>query len=341
MKLISGSFALIIISFFLASNAYGTTLDSSSPKRWRTLSQISDTFSPSCVKDTKITEIPAKLKIIKRGQLWTAGEEHLLLKLREDGVSWKHMVPYFTGRTWTALRSKYRVLTRDTSAVRKSRGRLWTDEEDKKLIVLVENNKSWEEMVEDLPGRSVTAMKARLSYLKNGLTAPETVRKRYTPDEDKKLLALRELNMPWEKIAESIPGRSEQALRDRYWFLRSPPSERRSHITWSSENDDDLKEALELGMSRKEIAELLNRTLKAVSARIRYLKQSGQLDPAAHQLNSPQLTVAEFELIREKRKEGILWKEIGRQYFAGRTGRSLMQQYVRYLKNLQAEGEEE
>ena len=292
--------------------------------------------------DVKSSEISFGPNLFKRAKLWTAEEERRLIQLREeDGLSWKSMQDEFPERTWKALSARYGRLTKDASAPKRQRTP-WSDGEDRRLRELVKKNVPWKETVNDFPGRSVEAIKAHYYYLTSDEpSAPELVRKRYTTDEDNRLLALKRANTRWDEIYDSFPDRSEESLRYRYYLLTRPPSRRNAYIGWTPDEEKKLIEALEAGKTRQEIAKALGRTLVAVNVRIEDLRNSGLLDPAKHPIQFPPITAAEYELIRKKRAEGMGWRAIARQYFPGRSEGSIGQQYRGYLKKIQAEEEKE
>ena len=261
-----------------------------------------------------------------------------MLKLRDEGVAFKEMENFFEGRTWQALVSRHGTINRDPSAPKRKRGKAWTKEEDKKLLELAAEDKAWEEMMTDLPGRSANSIQGRFNLLmEGGVSAPETVKVRYTPEEDNLLLALRREGKTFKEIADYFPKRSQGSLTNRHLALARPTEKGDIRRKWTSDDIADLKQALDRKLTWAEISKLLNRSEIAVKRQAYLMRKAGQLDQGARATHANSLTPAELELIRTKRGEGVVWKEIVRQFFPGKSVEALISQYYRYLKRQQKE----
>eukprot|EP00300_Choanocystis_sp_HF-7_P042446 c9197_g1_i1.p1 GENE.c9197_g1_i1~~c9197_g1_i1.p1 ORF type:complete len:464 (+),score=95.93 c9197_g1_i1:66-1394(+) len=99
--------------------------------------------------------------------------------------------------------------------------RSWTPEEDKRLIELVnaEGGNCWSQIASHLEGRVGKQCRERW---RNHLD-PNIRRDIFTPEEDERILEfVQELGTRWSKIAQRLPGRTENAVKNRYHcFLKN------------------------------------------------------------------------------------------------------------------------
>eukprot|EP00299_Pterocystis_sp_00344_P007831 c271_g1_i1.p1 GENE.c271_g1_i1~~c271_g1_i1.p1 ORF type:complete len:446 (+),score=48.85 c271_g1_i1:60-1397(+) len=99
--------------------------------------------------------------------------------------------------------------------------RSWTPEEDKRLLELVnaEGGNCWSQIATHLEGRVGKQCRERW---RNHLD-PNIRRDSFSPEEDDRILELvQELGTRWSKIAQRLPGRTENAVKNRYHcFLKN------------------------------------------------------------------------------------------------------------------------
>ena len=295
-------------------------------------------------------ESESKQKLFRRGGVqWTAEEEELLLRLREEQqMPWAEINEYFPDRSRHALRTRYYVISRDQPG--KTRNKPWTDEEDELLLELAtDNSLSWVETAEWFPERSPTAVKSHYGSLMRDVPLAKTFLTHYTAEEDKLLLELAETGMPWKERAKLFEDRTVKSLKSRYRKIvssdKGPAAAEkkeegrsggaREHFT--PEEDDLLVEALGNGMTRAEIAELLDRSELGVRNRINRLGESNRLDPTIPQVASGRhYTDADFQLMQELRSiQGMFWKDIAAQYFPGRSIKGVRSAFMGYQKRNQ------
>eukprot|EP00300_Choanocystis_sp_HF-7_P010207 c16840_g1_i1.p1 GENE.c16840_g1_i1~~c16840_g1_i1.p1 ORF type:complete len:477 (+),score=87.57 c16840_g1_i1:116-1546(+) len=102
--------------------------------------------------------------------------------------------------------------------------RSWTPEEDKRLIELVnaEGGNCWSQIASHLDGRVGKQCRERW---RNHLD-PSIRRDSFAPEEDERILEfVQELGTRWSKIAQRLPGRTENAVKNRYHcFLKNRDS---------------------------------------------------------------------------------------------------------------------
>jgi hypothetical protein len=147
-----------------------------------------------------------------RNTKWTADEDNLLLQLRARGstVNLSEFVHLFPGKTNQQITERWdKVL--NPSLVKGS----WTREEDEAIIEFVkrEGTKNWAQLAARLSGRVGKQCRERW---RNHLD-PEVNREAWTEQEDQILIELHDrIGNQWVKIAESLPGRSDNAIKNRW-----------------------------------------------------------------------------------------------------------------------------
>ncbi|KAG6048711.1 hypothetical protein E4U17_007053 [Claviceps sp. LM77 group G4] len=170
--------------------------------------------------DTERSQGSLQANLIKL-KPWTEEEDKLLLKLKEAGGKWQE-ISESLGRTPGACRSRYgKYLEVKVSETEKSQSSLqlenervkWTAEEEKLLFQLKVADKTWQEISDHLPGRTVNACQVHYNDVLHRGWGHEEVNKLA------KLYESRKAEM-WDKIAKrlAIPWREVEAL---HWQLRS------------------------------------------------------------------------------------------------------------------------
>jgi hypothetical protein len=199
----------------------------------------------------------------------------------------------------------------------------WTADEEAVIRAGVEAGKSWREIAEGLPGRTFSATKHRGEEVL-GLKLREAGAE-WTADEDATLRAGVEAGEPWETIAETLPGRTAHASRDRASRLGIERREKQVHVAWTEGEDEEIRAGVAAGQTTKEIATRLpGRTADAVEARRTRLLKSER--PVVERW-----TEGEDAALREGFASGKSWKEIARD-FPGRTQRAVETRGLKRLK---------
>jgi hypothetical protein len=143
---------------------------------------------------------------------WTSEEDTILVKLRKQNPDCNlgEFVHLFAGKTVQQIAERWdKVL--NPSLVKGS----WTREEDETIIEFVqrEGTKNWTQLAALLPGRIGKQCRERW---RNHLD-PEVNREAWTEAEDEILIDLHErIGNQWVKITESLPGRSDNAIKNRW-----------------------------------------------------------------------------------------------------------------------------
>ena len=151
----------------------------------------------SPVDSVKVTT-SEPMKLFRRGNQWSSEEDRLLLKLREERMSWAEIRKFFPERSWGALSIRYYI--QDPSAKKSpKKTKPWAREEDELLLELIGVNVSWKEIAENFPGRSVSLVRGLYRYLTKGTSAPESATRVFTAEEDELLLELAKADIPWKE----------------------------------------------------------------------------------------------------------------------------------------------
>ena len=210
--------------------------------------------NPSPANVVESTASEPKLKLYRRGRHWRPEEEELLLELREQRMSWDEINKFFPERSWHAISSKHSKLTQGPSAKR-SKYRAWTSEEKELLLKLGKTDASWEEIAENLPGRSANAALNQYFKLTRGSPAPKSRLTVWTAEEDASLVEAAESGMTFVDISRLLE-RSIQMVQIRIRMLeRSDRLEPSPWGRWYDAADFELaRELLAKGLSWETIA---------------------------------------------------------------------------------------
>lgn len=294
----------------------------------------------------------SELELVKRGQRWTSEEKELLLKLKEQNMSWKDISKFFPGRNWSAVTAKYNVLKKSQSTAENKQDEVksWTDEQKKLLLELKKANLSWVDIIEALPEGSLRSALAHYfpwvdtaealperslqSVLLHYFSLPSSPQlptaeksvRHYTAEEDALLLELVESGVPWKQRQAYFKNRTLASLISRDSLLRrrqGKTSPRASPKSFTPEEDDLIVKAVKSGMDQAEIGRLIGRYRGSIRGRIKKLEKLNRLDPTRQKSKGSPYTAADLELIRTKANEGMSWEDIATQYFPTRTARGI------------------
>lgn len=160
--------------------------------------------------DNKLIEIQIESK--KRGK-WTKEEDEVLenIVLEYGQKNWKKVSEYVKGR------SPIQCLHRWTKILKPGliKGP-WTIDQDKKLIEWVKNEGpvQWSQCAEFIKGRSGKQCRERWFNTLN----PEVKKGNWSPEEDFLIFdSFRLFGSKWTKIAERLPGRTENSIKNRFY----------------------------------------------------------------------------------------------------------------------------
>lgn len=134
------------------------------------------------------------------------------------------------GRTTAAVRNRWVRLSkqgdvtnslrdRSSSECQSSQSRpTWTRAEDAAILDSVaEHGKQWQVIAQVMPGRSVTALRNRYKRLSQASASHGS----WSREEDAAIVSgVAELGNRWAMVAQRLPGRTEDAVRNRYKRLQ-------------------------------------------------------------------------------------------------------------------------
>lgn len=154
----------------------------------------------------------------RKFQRWSPEEDDILKHaVKVEGgppINWKRI----SSKYFSNMRSALQCKSRWTKALKPGilRGP-WTPEEDACILRLKQEGLKWSEIAEYLPGRIAEHVSDRYQ---NALD-PELKKTPWTPEEDLILFEeQRRLGNKWIKVAQFIPGRSENSVKNRWHNLK-------------------------------------------------------------------------------------------------------------------------
>ena len=158
------------------------------------------------------TRVRQKVNKYSKNTKWSKEEDELFQKLMKNTPKpdWSELVSYFPGKTAVQIEERWEKVINPT-LIKGS----WTPEEDETIINFVAQYgvKNWTKLAEQLPGRIGKQCRERW---RNHLD-PNVNTNPFTPEEDAILIELHEkLGNAWVKISEQLPGRSDNAVKNRW-----------------------------------------------------------------------------------------------------------------------------
>ncbi|OHS93756.1 hypothetical protein TRFO_11536 [Tritrichomonas foetus] len=143
---------------------------------------------------------------------WTKEDDELLFRLLKDvdNPNWPFIAKYFPGKVTQQVTERWEKVL-NPKLIKGS----WTREEDQTIINFVAENgsKNWKQLATLLPGRIGKQCRERW---RNHLD-PAINHSMWTSEEDFLLISLHEtFGNAWVKISQHMPGRSDNAIKNRW-----------------------------------------------------------------------------------------------------------------------------
>jgi hypothetical protein len=174
-----------------------------------------------------------------RNQKWTPAEDALLRQsvTRSSAMNWKALESQFPGKTSQQLFERWTKVL-DPVLLKGS----WTRQEDEVILnfVQVHGCKTWTKLAKMLPGRIGKQCRERWMNHLN----PDLCRDQWTDEEDARLINLhQEFGNKWSRIAEHMPGRADNMIKNRWYSILSKKSPEEMSAVIARSQDTESQQA--------------------------------------------------------------------------------------------------
>ncbi|KXS97159.1 hypothetical protein AC578_3061 [Pseudocercospora eumusae] len=197
-------------------------------------------------------------------------------------------------------------------------GRHLTEDEKQRLVIKMYTGKS-AHVIRKRAGKSVKRERAGKSVKRErakqgqaGLLDDRRPLKRFTPEEDARLLAARPQDFGWTALRNQFPGRSLNSLRSRYFRLQSLAGNSEPAFQanrWDENQTDQLRHLSAQGLSIAEISTKLGRSYESIQCKLRTFKNS-PWGPANQIRPRKRWTKDEVSRLKALYEEGLSTRDI-------------------------------
>lgn len=217
-----------------------------------------------------IRTAPRRAPAERTQKIWTEEETARLTSLRAQGMTVRSIADNLQrslssveGKLKRESRGEEIRLKRRTNALQTVyEPRPWTEDETQKLVDMRKTGLEIREIARTL-GRSAGSVSRRLEQVKRGVGCRRVVT---MPHEDELLAQSRSAGMTWNEIHVSMPQRSAESWRERFYANQAQTPDTKIGLAWSQEDIDQVHKLRADGMKRADIARALGRSLGSVDS---------------------------------------------------------------------------
>jgi len=230
------------------------------------------------------------------GTPWTDAERDIVTR-HYPTMPRPQLMELLPNRSWSAITTEGRRMR--LKRVAGSIQRDWRPDEDAILTRLWPSAAPLDDVCEQLPNRSLSAIRQRANFLGVRRTSvapapaqPGQLPSGWTQEEFGTLVTLYPTDVPFGELCGRIPGKSPSQIRNAAFdagLRRSPELRataypgRTTRVTWTEQEDAAVLRGWKAGRSAEEIhKDVPNRTLLAIAQRARTLLRMERLKSSAH-----------------------------------------------------------
>jgi len=148
------------------------------------------------------------------------------------------------------------ILRRQGFSIQARRGgKPWTHAEDDLAVRLRNDKLTYPEIAEQLPGRSVKAVGARIVKLLSPYSVEHPGRRSFAKTDDDLMLHLRDAGHRVNEVASHSPERNEQVVEERLRQLlrrNGSPQTRKTFVRFTASEDAQIKALKEAGLTNSQ-----------------------------------------------------------------------------------------
>lgn len=295
---------------------------------------VSDaSFSTSCVPPLK-RSFTQTLWQQRYRRLWDSEEDEKLIELKRQKKSELEISAAMPYRTLAASKNRWTFLRKRLGKPLLGPHPPWDAEDDERLLSLRTEGRSYQEIKDHFPSRTVAGLVDRFNRFLQPRTSVKdcsasTRRLKWNIGDTEKLVRMREREgRSYADIAKSFPGRTMCAVQHRY--LEHTESEDRPKLRnyrgFTADEDKRIFDLKRQGLTWKQMTDhFVDRTGNSICRRFHRIAEGVQKRVQLRHTNELDEKVAQL------RREGKTWREIATS-IPDRSAKGLIMRYYKLRK---------